>query len=427
MCIINFNKIALLVLFFGLVQIEAAVPASLDDEKPDKQTDLLQEKAVKVYLDVESRYINYIKTEIPFVNYVRDRKQAEVYLMITDQRTASGGKEFTIRCIGQNGLEGINNTLTFHTKQLDTEDIIRSGLIRRIKIGLIPYILQTPQSKHIDIVYEKETDPTDVTDPWNAWVMTFDIDIDLEGEESKDERDIDAFFSADRIVPESKISLFVSSDYRRDRYKNGGYLHKSIRRYSTIRGLYVKSLSDHWSVGSFGSLYASTYSNIKRQINVAPAVEYNIFPYSDYTEREFRILYHTGIEEIIYEEETLYDKTYEILYYENLTATFELKRRWGTLRAEMEGSHYFHDFSKGRLEFSSNLDLMLFEGFSLNIDMNFSMIRDQLSLPKADATREEILLNRRQIATDYEYDFSFGIRYTFGSIYSNVVNPRFGD
>lgn len=128
-----------------------------------------------------------------------------------------------------------------------------------------------------------------------------------------------------------------------------------------------------------------------------------------------------------YEEETLYDKTFEILYYENLTATFELKRRWGTLRAEMEGSHYFHDFSKGRLEFSSNLDLMLFEGFSLNIDTNFSMIRDQLSLPKADATREEILLNRRQIATDYEYDFSFGIRYTFGSIYSNVVNPRFGD
>lgn len=37
------------------------------------------------------------------------------------------------------------------------------------------------------------------------------------------------------------------------------------------------------------------------------------------------------------------------------------------------------------------------------------------------------MLRRRQaLATDYEYELSIGISYTFGSIFNNIVNPRFG-
>lgn len=54
-----------------------------------------------------------------------------------------------------------------------------------------------------------------------------------------------------------------------------------------------------------------------------------------------------------------------------------------------------------------------------------STIHDQLSLPKERATQEEILLRRRELETQYSYFSSIGFRYTFGSIYSNVVNPRF--
>ncbi len=53
------------------------------------------------------------------------------------------------------------------------------------------------------------------------------------------------------------------------------------------------------------------------------------------------------------------------------------------------------------------------------------MISDKLSLPMKDATEEEILLDIRQLATQYDYFASIGLRYTFGSIYSNVVNSRF--
>ena len=52
--------------------------------------------------------------------------------------------------------------------------------------------------------------------------------------------------------------------------------------------------------------------------------------------------------------------------------------------------------------------------------------RDQLYLPRAGATPEEILVRQQQLATTYRYSINFGLSYSFGSIFNNVVNPRFG-
>jgi hypothetical protein len=66
------------------------------------------------------------------------------------------------------------------------------------------------------------------------------------------------------------------------------------------------------------------------------------------------------------------------------------------------------------------------KGLTFDIDGNYSITHDQLSLPKGDATLEEILLHRRELASDYDYFIRVGLDYSFGSIFSNVVNPRFG-
>ena len=47
------------------------------------------------------------------------------------------------------------------------------------------------------------------------------------------------------------------------------------------------------------------------------------------------------------------------------------------------------------------------------------------SLRRGDATTEEILVRQRELATGYQYEIGFGISYSFGSIFNNVVNPRF--
>lgn len=38
----------------------------------------------------------------------------------------------------------------------------------------------------------------------------------------------------------------------------------------------------------------------------------------------------------------------------------------------------------------------------------------------------ELLVRRRQLGTDYRYFANLGFSYTFGSRFSNVVNPRMG-
>jgi hypothetical protein len=61
----------------------------------------------------------------------------------------------------------------------------------------------------------------------------------------------------------------------------------------------------------------------------------------------------------------------------------------------------------------------------VTLDGSVSRIHDQLYLRAGEATDEEILLRRRQLATSYRYRFSAGVSYTFGSMFNNVVNTRF--
>jgi hypothetical protein len=72
------------------------------------------------------------------------------------------------------------------------------------------------------------------------------------------------------------------------------------------------------------------------------------------------------------------------------------------------------------------LSLRLRRGLSVAAEVSASRIRDQLSLPARRATPEEILLRIRRLQSGYEYEVGFSLTYTFGSIFSSIVNPRFG-
>ena len=171
-------------------------------------------------------------------------------------------------------------------------------------------------------------------------------------------------------------------------------------------------------------------------LNIAPAVEFNLFPYSQSTRREFRFLYKIGYSDTKYDEVTLYDKLHEQFFKETLSATFEMKERWGSITAKLEGAHNFpHSGSKKflkdllkekHLSLSGRMSFRVIEGLSLTLFGSYSILRDQLYLQKGDLPEYQILLQRKSLATDYELRFNLGFSYTFGSIFSNVVNPRFG-
>jgi hypothetical protein len=65
-------------------------------------------------------------------------------------------------------------------------------------------------------------------------------------------------------------------------------------------------------------------------------------------------------------------------------------------------------------------------GLAFTVEGNVSRLRDQISLPRRGATEEEVLLELRELRSGYQYGLSFGVTYTFGSIFSAIVNPRFG-
>lgn len=151
------------------------------------------------------------------------------------------------------------------------------------------------------------------------------------------------------------------------------------------------------------------------------------FPYSVSNERQLIIDYKISPVYNNYLSETIYFKMDEILFSQQLSATLSLIEQWGSTSISLSGSNYFHDMNKLRFEIFSDISWQLFKGFSLNFSSRYSIIRDQISLPKGSASLEEVLLQRRQLQTGYTFWGSLGISYSFGSIYNNIVNSRFGN
>jgi hypothetical protein len=145
-----------------------------------------------------------------------------------------------------------------------------------------------------------------------------------------------------------------------------------------------------------------------------------------YTRRQLRALYAVGVSRFQYYEETLFGKLEETLPSHQLSLTLEQRERWGSLEASLEWSQYLHDLAKSRLEASGEVSLRLARGLSVASEVNASRIRDQLSIPARGATDEEVLLRLRRLQSGYEYSLSVSLTYTFGSIFSSIVNPRFG-
>jgi len=68
--------------------------------------------------------------------------------------------------------------------------------------------------------------------------------------------------------------------------------------------------------------------------------------------------------------------------------------------------------------------LKVAKGLSVYMGAGYSFIYNQISLRKGEASVEDVLLHQQELSTTFLYHSNFGVTYTFGSIYSNVVNPR---
>lgn len=421
------NRLIRIIAVSGLLFI-AAVPAAPSQDVPAVPSAVngAANDAPKVFFDCHQCDMDYIRTEITFVSFVRERRQADVFVMVTIQGTAGGGREYTLAFIGQNDYIDIRNTLKYISNQGDSDDEQRRGLVRVLKVGLVPYAAKTSMADYITVGFERKTGPMAVVDRWNSWVFNIGLSANLRGEEQQNSSALNGHLSVNRVTAGSKLRLGLSADYSRSAFDLDEGPVSSTADSRSFSGLYVVSLDEHWSAGSWLSYYSSSYDNVAFSISPAPAVEYSVFPYSESTRRQLRVLYRIGYSFNKYVEETIFSKLREDLLGQTLTMTLEIKEPWGNISSSLQGSHYFRDLGKNRLEFWGGLNLQLWKGLSLGVYGQYSRINDQLSLPKAGASLEDILLQKKMLATNYNYRLSVGVNYTFGSIYSGVVNPRFG-
>ena len=418
----EFMKIALLLLLVALSHRTAAAQSTAD--------------AINVFLDCDDCDHDFVRTEITFVNWMRERTVADVHILVSDQDTGGGGERYTLNFVGLRRFLSREDTLVFATTRDDSPDQVRRTINQAIRVGLVPFVASTNAGlKNLQVNWSAATDTASKTtpadDPWKAWVFSLGLRSNFNGEESQRFLNWNTEVEARRITAEQKIELELNSSFNRSGFditESDGSTReiKATQEYYNAEALAVRSLGPHWSVGAQSEATQATFANINLGFNFGPAIEYSYWPYAEATRRSLVLRYSAGVRSHRYEQRTIYGKIEETHPAHSLTGEIGMKQRWGSLNFEARYSQFLHNTDFNNLFTFGRADLRLVKGFSVNFYASYSRVRDQISLPQEELTPEEVLLRQKELSTGFRYFGGVGVRYSFGSIFNNVVNPRFG-
>lgn len=389
--------------------------------------------ALRVYLDCPNWFCDrdYFRTEIAFVNWVREPQVSQVHVLLTTQRTGAGGREFTLAFIGRERFGGTADTLRFASLPTATDDEIRRDIAKTLRLGLVRFAAHTPAGRRLEIAFRAPPRAAaQVRDPWDYWVFRVNVSTNFNGEESYKFRNMNGGFEASRVTEAWKIELEADGGYSESRYtipidSVTTETYTNIRRNYALEGLFARSLGAHWSLGVTAFAGASTFFNQDLRLHAAPAFEYAVWPYAESTRRLLTARYGIGPVYFNYADSTIFDQVDELLVQQRLSLSLDLRQPWGSTEFEIEGSSFLHDLGKLRLELFGEAEFRVFKGLSVGFFGSVALLRDQLYISKEGSTPEDVIAQRRQLETAYQYWGYVQLSYTFGSIYSNIVNPRF--
>ena len=394
--------------------------------------------ALRVFLDCNRCDFDYLRREITFVNYVRDRHDGQVHVLVTTENSG-GGRLYTLDFIGLEEFAERSIRYNYSESRTDTDDETREGLAQVLRVGFLHYIIDTPLAGGIEIgaggrdgvgtgfagggLRVMMAQPDD--DPWDFWVFRLSTNARVSGEASRHQRNFNGSASANRTTEEWIVRAEIDGRYRENVHLLSTGDFTDVRTSYQLDGQLVKSLGEHWGASIRGGSSASTFLNQDRRIRVLPGIEFNVFPYSESSRRSLTFAWEMGLESYDYLEETIFGKMEETLAAQEVEVTFDVEQPWGDSRVRLRYNSYVNDLSKYSTSVFGNLSFRVVRGLSVFASASTELVRDQVYLSGRELTDEEILVELRQLATDSRYRVSFGFSYTFGSIFNNVVNPRF--
>ena len=409
-----------------------------DVQSQDPSPGVPSGEPLAVYFDCRTNCdFEHIRTEIAFVNWVRDRTASDVHLLVTSQ--GSGGtQEYTFAFMGQRRFAGMADTLRYVAFGTNTQVETRTGYTNAIAAGLVRYVARTSSLPRLRITQEKSDEKaaapqtSSARDPWNAWVFRIGANGNVSGEKLSQSRQGSGQASARRITEAYKHELESGFSYSEDRYtverdavEGGDTVYMSIRRDWNVEALSVKSLGQHVSAGLLGSIGSNTYFNQRRRAEMASAIELNFWPYAEATRHELILRYTLGYEAFSYTDTTIYLKTSETIPVHSARLALMTRELWGAANVSLDHRNYLNDASRRSTALNGSMNVRIFRGLSVNVGGSYSWVRDQIYLRKGERDDAEVLLRQQQLLTSFRYHGRMGLSYTFGSLFNNVVNTRF--
>lgn len=414
--------VACLTVFFCLFAFAGpAVSQEVEPAAPER---------LALFLDCDFCDQSFIRQEMAYLDHVRDREVADVHVLVTRENTGSGGQAYSFDLLGRGEFEGLAFTTVYTTDADATEAEAREGILRTLEAALVPYLMQTNMGGRLRVDIAQPVDVPGIQkssprDPWDYWTVEMYADGSADFESQQRSFDTRYGVYIGRVTDEWKLQFRPFFNYNYDRFDRDDRIITSSARRDGFTSYAVRSISPHWSVGSYGDILTSTFSNVEWRYRLMAAAEWSLYPYREANRRQLTVAYRFGASHITYRDTTIYNEIEQLLPQHILNAGYEVIQPWGEIEIGVNASQYLHDLERYSLQFGAEVDVRVAKGLSVGIGGSLELIHDQINLPKGDADLEEVLLRRRQLETNYEAGFSFGLRYRFGSVFNNIVNTRF--
>lgn len=393
-------------------------------------------KSVKVFLNCPNSWCwqDYLRTQTTWAYFVQDQFVADVNLRINSLENGSGGSQYKLIFEGLGRISHLNDTVSFSTNGIQTDNEVRDVLLKHVQLGLVRYAMQTESH---DVLKISSTDSSDreevgqgsnpVEDPFNAWVYNLSFWGNGDGQKANKNLNLGTWFAANQVKETHRLRISGRYNTRINQYDYLG--EKSTYRVDSYRTsfFYVKSLSQHWSAGAFNYWTRSTFDNLENSLVNSLALEYNLFPYKESQTRQLTASIYAGSQFNEYQRMTIYLKSKEWRPVGQFNIQGSFNPSWGTAALGISSLALLDDIKKNSTSLNLSISARIFKGLSISLDGSFSFIRNQINLPLEGVSIDQVFLSQQVIATNFSYYFYASLNYRFGSIFNNVVNTRFNN
>ena len=262
-------------------------PATVHAQAPPDST---AAGRLRLYLDC-STYVcdfDFLKQQMTYVDWVRDRHDADLHVLVTTRTTGSGGDEVLFYVTRLHGGGPASDTVRVYSPPAASDDDGRRLLLRALQSVVARDLVGRPEFDRMKLVVDPPTAGAAAAaspvkrDPWNAWVFRVSANGWFNGEKSQTFANAYGNVSASRVTEAAKLSISSYGSYNGSNFtfEDGSEFH-SLQRSGGGSVRAVRTLARRWSAGGRAFTSTSTFSNVKLEWGAGPAIEYDVWPYAE--------------------------------------------------------------------------------------------------------------------------------------------------